>query len=52
MTLEVYDEKSDHDNPFIEPLFDLNIHKAKIKRTNEHQALAFFCIILHLKKYI
>lgn len=33
--MEVYDEKSDHDNPFVEPLFSLNIHKAKIKRSSD-----------------
>ena len=35
MSMEVYDEKSDHDNPFVEPLFSLNIHKAKIKRSSD-----------------
>ena len=34
MAMAVYDDKSDHDNPFVEPLFDLIIHKAKVTKTD------------------
>ena len=34
MAMAVYDDKSDHDNPFVEPLFDLIIHKAKVSKTD------------------
>ena len=34
MSMAVYDDKSDHDNPFVEPLFDLIIHKAKVAKTD------------------
>ena len=33
--MSVYDEKSDFDNPFVEPLFDLNIYKAKMREVND-----------------
>ena len=35
MEMSVYDEKSDFDNPFVEPLFDLNIYKAKLREVND-----------------
>lgn len=35
MDMAVYDEKSDYDNPFVEPLFDLNIYKAKVRPLND-----------------
>ena len=34
MAMAVYDDKSDHDNPFVEPLFDLIIHKAKVSKSD------------------
>ena len=37
MTMSVYDDKSDHDNPFVEPLFDLIIHKAKVTKSDSFQ---------------
>lgn len=35
MEMSVYDEKSDFDNPFVEPLFDLSIYKAKVRQESE-----------------
>ena len=35
MDMAIYDEKSDYDNPFVEPLFGLNIYKAKVRPLND-----------------
>ena len=35
MEMSVYDEKSDFDNPFVEPLFDVSIYKAKVRQESE-----------------